>query len=302
LSPASTETITVDAAHTRRSSNGCREIGFVLLALALGCDDQPKPNCATSTLAYAVKLIERSRDGACDTFGPAGFNAVPEVGLATYYTRDKKGQPNYDMGSVAIQTAELGTYVANATTYDQDNTADEGSLYSLGKFAGSRPDDSGLCTVPKLSTTRVVLAELPEIADDPSTEEEDESFPGQPALDITLEWSGIKVLVTPGSYGTQFEADLTDTRVAPDGETCTIRYRALGLTPAIPCGATDADSGMPLFDDAGAPVLVPVSCDPRADPDEGRFEGSGISPETRYVCDPEIAYCVPAGDKIPALQ
>lgn len=292
----------MNAARKRRSSIGGREFGLVVLVLALGCDDQPKPNCATSTLAYAAKLIERSREGACDTLGPASFNADPEVGLATYYTRDKKGQPNYDMGSVAIQTAELGTYVANAMAYGEDNTADEGSLYSLGKFSGSQPDADGLCSVPKLSTTRLVLPELPEVADDPSTEDEDESFPGQPAIDITLEWSNIKVLVTPGSNGTQFQADVTDIRVTPTGETCTIKYRALGLTPAVPCGATDADSGMPLVDDAGMPVLEPVACDPKADPDEGRFEGSGISPETRYVCDPEIAFCVPAGDKIPALK
>lgn len=296
----------MNAARKLPRSNGYRALLGVLLVGGLACDDQPKPSCISSPLPYAVKLNERSRDestpGACDAFGASGFNVDPEVGLVSYFRRDSKGQPNYDEGTVGIQTAELGTLVDTAQTYGEDNTADDAALYSSGKFAASIPDKDNLCSVPKLTKTHVVLPELPEVADDPATEDDDETFAGQPAIDVTLEWSNIKVYLTAAVIGTEFQADLTDTRLTPDGESCTIKYRAVGLAPAVACGVSDPDSGMPLFNDGGMPMIDPVSCDPRPDPDEGRFEGSGISPNVRYVCDPDIAYCVPKGDTISVIQ
>lgn len=291
----------MNAARKLRNSIGYRALLGTLLVGSVACDDQPKPNCITSPLPYAVKLIERSRDestpGACDAFGPTGFNVDPEIGLVSYFKRDDKGQPDYSKGSVAIQTAELGALVDTAQTYGEDNTADDASLYSKGNYAADLPDKDNFCSVPKLSKTRVVLPELPEVADDPATEDEDESFPGQPAVDVTLEWSNIKVVLTAAVIGTEFEAELVDTRVTPDGERCTIEYRALALAPAVPCGASDPDSGMPLFSDGGMPVLDPIQCDPKADPSKGLL-GSGISPNVRYVCDPDIAFCVPKGNSL----
>jgi hypothetical protein len=49
-------------------------------------------------------------------------------------------------------------------------------------------------------------------------------------------------------------------------------------------------------------VLAPELCDPEADPDNGRPTGSGISPSANYECDPVTAFCVIAGDTVPALR
>lgn len=282
----------------RRSIGG----GALLGALLIGggaCDDQPKPNCITSPGAYAVKLIERSRDesapGACDDFGPDGFNADPEVGMPPFFKKDNKGQPDYAKGSVAIQTYELGALVDTAQTYGADNTG--GKIYSQGDFTSPLPDGDNFCYVPKLSTTHVVLPELPAVPDDPATEDEDESFPGQAAQDITLEWSKIKISVSAAITGTQFQAELVDTRKTPSGDTCTIRYRAIGLAPAVTCGVSDPDSGMPLTNDAGIPETDVSQCDPNPNTAEG-FLGSGISPSVKYECDPDIAFCMVKGDSI----
>jgi hypothetical protein len=78
--------------------------------LAQACADEPKPSCMTlSTLSYATKLIETHRDGSCDDYSIDGFNADPELGVSSYFERNAKGEPNYHLGSVAVQSAELGT-------------------------------------------------------------------------------------------------------------------------------------------------------------------------------------------------
>jgi hypothetical protein len=33
-----------------------------------------------------------------------------------------------------------------------------------------------------------------------------------------------------------------------------------------------------------------------------RYTGSGISPNTKYICDPDSAYCVLDGETVPALK
>jgi hypothetical protein len=278
-----------------------------LLACALAgltqCVEQPDAQCITSPSPFAVRLIELAREesdpGACDDFGVDSFNADPEVGVSPYYARDAKGQPDYDRGSIAVQTAELGELVLTAEAFGVENEATDGERYSLGPFKESAPDAAGYCHAPVLSPTHVVLPEIPPLEDDPETVEDD-SFYGQPAVDVRLEWSNVRVYVTAASYGTQFDADLRDTRTTPDGTTCTITYRAVGLAPAVPCTAFDPETEEPLVDDAGAYVLDPAACDPMPDPDHGRPTGSGISPGTRYVCDAATAYCLLDSSSVPA--
>lgn len=258
-----------------------------------------------ATAPFVFKLIERERQestpGACADFGPDGFNAHPIVGLAPFYERNDKGQPDYDKGSVGIQSSELGTMVENASQFEVENSAADAQLYSVGTFTSALPDAGDLCPVPQLSTAHVVLSELAAVPDDPATEDADESFPGQPAVDVTLAWSNMQVYVTPAILGSQIQADLVDTRRTADGATCAISYRAMGLSPAVSCQALDAD-GMPLTNDDGTPMLDETLCDPEANPEKQRYAGSGISPITRYVCDPVIAYCVLDGETVPALR
>lgn len=281
----------------------------VLVAWVLGgfteCTEQPEPQCITSPVPFAVRLTELERDestpGSCDDFAVDSFNADPEVGVEPYYARDDKGQPDYDRGSIAIQTAEVGDLVFGAEAFGVQNQATDGTRYSEGAFTAKAPDNRGYCAVPVLSATHVVLPELPAIEDDPDTDE-DESFPGQPAVDLRLAWSKFRVYVTAADYGTQFEAELRDTRTTEAGDSCTIVYHAVGLSPAVPCMAFDPETGDPLLDDAGAYVLDPAACDPEPDPANDRPTGSGISPTARYVCDRETAYCLLDGSSVPQIR
>jgi hypothetical protein len=261
----------------------------------VNCADEPKPTCLVSPAGFAARLVvksmEESTAGACDTFGPSGFNVDPEVGLAPFYAQDAKGNSDYLKGSLAVQTAEVGTYLGNALGAGLTNTATDPSVYSIGPFASARPDDNDFCTIPTLTKTHVVLGDVPAVPDDPSTPDDDESVPEQLPQDITLEWSNIKVYVTAGNYGTQFAADLIDTRVTPEGETCTYTYHVLGLSPAVPCSEHNFDDGTPADD-----------CSPFADEAHDVPVGSGIAPNVSYQCDADTAFCAIKGDSIPALK
>jgi hypothetical protein len=280
-------------------------LGLCCAAASLAaCTDQPKTNCLTSTAAFAMKLIEKpgtrqeSPAGACTGFGPAAFNADPEVGFISYYARDSKGQPDYAKGSLAVQTTEIGTFYFTAKDAGLDVSGS--SVYSLGPYSVTEPDANNLCPVPTLSPTHVVLAEIPAVPDDPATAE-DESAPGQPAIDATLVWSNFKVYVTAASYGTQVQGDLVDTRRTATGGTCTISYSTVALAPAVSCRQTD-DMGNPIMNTDGTYAVDPTLCSPNPDPAAGRFTGSGISLNTDYVCAPESGFCVVNGDMIPALK
>jgi hypothetical protein len=285
----------------------------ITLALALGagwlmgCNTtQPKANCLTSTAPFAMRLIEKvgtrleSTPGACDDFGPGAFNTDPEVGFISYYALDGKGQPDYAKGSLAIQTTEIGNLFFTAQDAGIDSKATDGKVYSLGAYDVPEPDANNICGVPTMSPTHIVLAEIPAVPDDPATPDDD-SVPGQPAVDAMLVWSNVRVYVTAASFGTQVQGDLVDTRKTPAGDTCTIQYTTVSLAPAVPCRQTDAD-GNDVMNTDGSYALDPTLCDPQANPAIDRFTGSGISPNTDYVCAPESGFCVVNGDTIPALK
>jgi hypothetical protein len=282
----------VKAARIIRSLATVLVTGLFVSGLA-NCADEPRPVCLASPIGFAVKPIEMGRKesvaGACDSFGPASFDADPVVGLSPFYAQDSKGNPDFDKGTLGIRTEEVGTYYINATDAGLNNTASDGSVYSLGPFTSGRPDDQGFCNVPVLSKTHVVLAEVPAVPPDP-TVPDDPGTPAQPAQDITLAWSNVKVYVTAADYGTQFEADLVDTRVTTTGKSCAITYRIVGLAPAVSCAALDAD---------GNPTTDPdiTLCDPLAEP-----YGSGLTANVNYECNTVTLYCSVVGDSVPSLK
>jgi hypothetical protein len=186
------------------------------IASSMGCGNQPKVNCQTSTAPFAMRLIvqgtpQESTPGACANFGPATFNSDPEVGFITYFAQDAKGQPDYSKGSVAVQTTEIGNLAFTGPDGADANTATDGKRYSLGAFDVIEPDANDICTAPTLAPTHLAL---PAVPDDPTTTAVDESAP---PVDIRLVWSNVRVYVTAASFGTQIQADLVDTRRTPAG-------------------------------------------------------------------------------------
>jgi hypothetical protein len=265
-----------------------------LAACLAQCADEPKPHCIVTPGPFAVRLIEQSRTAACDaTFGPDSFYADPRVGMGAYFAKDSQGQPDYDRGSVAVRTAEVTNLVE---TYAVDLTDEQTrQLYSLGDFTGAIADDNDFCTVPMTSPTHLVLPAIPAVVDDPATTAI-ETAPALPPVDITLAWSNVQIYVTAAMDGTEFQATLEDTRPTPAGGSCTITYKALGVSAAVPCAALD-DNGNPI-----AGMTDPGACNPIPDPAAGRYTNNGISPLARQSCDPVIAWCLIEGTSVPAIR
>jgi len=287
-----------------RASRSLARLALLGAGVTIGCADQPVPHCIATTLPFALKLVRgdvvESTPGACEAFLDT-FVVEPRIGLWPYYQGGPDGQPDYDRGSLSVQTADLGSLVYTAQDFGLDNTAPDGQLYSYGNFASAEPDGQNFCSVPELSPTRVVLPEVAPVPDDPATPDVDESFPGQAPVDSTINWSNVRVYVTPATYGTQMDANFKDTRIAPTGESCAISYRALGLAPAVRCAATDAD-GNEIVNADGTYEVNEDLCNPQPDLAAGRPTGSGIAPNVNYECDPVTAYCLLAGDSVPALR
>jgi len=296
----------IQSSASRPSRRARTSLALLAVAAAAACTEQPDPVCVTTVAPFAFKLVAtgapvESTPGACTDFGPTNFYADPEVGVAPFFTRGSNGQPDYDHGSIAIQTAEIGLLSQTAEAYGVLNSAAEGAIFSRGDFTDGHVDSNNFCSVPTLTPTRLVLAAVDPIADDPATEDADESFPGQAAVDATLAWSNLRVYITPDIFGTQIDADLVDTRLTPAGDSCEYSYRAYGIAPAAYCGVTD-DTGAQLFNDDGTPQVDPALCESEADPAAGRYTGSGLSPAAAFFCDPVSAYCLLEGEAVPALR
>ncbi|WP_437321920.1 hypothetical protein [Sorangium sp. So ce385] len=102
-----------------------------------------------------------------------------------------------------------------------------------------------------------------------------------------LEWSNVRVYVTSGNLGNQFEGE-----VRYSEESCSARYKVVGLWPMISCEIHDPN---PIPGCPGIPTgkYEPAICqDPL----------SGISPDLKARCDTNVGMCVLDSPTIPAFK
>ncbi len=278
--------------------------GVLALGSLSGCAQQGV-SCATAHGAFAVKLTEKTDTaGACSGI-PGGV-----YGLATYNYVGTENRPNLDKASMAIQAEDLGVVVGDAEGRLGEAVDPEGKLYAKGDFTASEPNAAGVCEVPELVAAskdvplQPVIPAVPAVPDDPATTDVDESVPEEPAVPAVpqtlykYEWSDLKFLVSEANQGTRFVGTLRltintgalpDDPTTPDvdesaaAEECVAEYEAVGLYPAVFCGAEDADGNVTPDDRLCS--ATPVA-------EAGMVVGSGISPDFETVCDPNILFCV----------
>jgi hypothetical protein len=275
------------------------------IAALASCAEQPPPDCRVLSTPYAAKWIEldlqESASGACAAIGGGGYDSDPTLGASTYWEPNAKGQPDYARSAIALRTAEFAALIAGAAELGVTDTATDRTQYAFGKFATPTPDAADMCHVPQLSPAHLVLDPLPAVPDDPETPDSDESTPAQPAVDIELQWSNVNVYVTAAVLGSQFSAELTDTRRS-EGQVCSIHYRVLALAPAVSCKKLLPDGKTVDRNPDGTFKPDESLCDPNPDPANQRATGSGIVEGADYMCDSTSFYCVIRGDSVPALR
>lgn len=267
-----------------------RMIGLMLGAAALGvwgagCE-QPTIDCRATRGSFATKFVLQSGSGACSEITTA------VIGLQSYYEKGADGLVDITKSSLAIrggtEVVDYTHFLATADNSDPanplkacDGAADAVVTHetSEGAFAGVDPNDSSVCEVPNITSSKVVTSEIPGTMDPAYKAACVEGFP---AYDITYEWRNVKVFVSTDAPGNRFEADLTYTENG-----CTAQYKACGVWPVVGCERLDAEGKH-----TGEPEDKLCDGEPDLEPQYGIPYGSGINTDFKPKCDPDYLICV----------
>jgi hypothetical protein len=195
-------------------------------------------------------------------------------------------------GSLAIAPLDLHAQIDSHPAPAADsNTAH--NKWSLGDWLTSEPGADNFCTVKDPYDTEQDLKYIEAVPPGPDG---GGAEPAVPAFNAKYHWNSVRFYNTPALPGTQLVADLqlTFNEGLPDGgagEPCTGTVHVVGLWPAVDCTSDPLPDG-------GAPAspIDETKCSPEADPSKGRSTGSGISPDLKTRCHPDLKLCVLPGD------
>jgi hypothetical protein len=229
------------------------------LVFLLSCTpEQPPPFCTVSRAVYAARYQLVTGTGDC-----AGLKG--EVLGAQAYLPDPE-EPG-DVGSVAIQSQAVGQRVIDgeAAMPPVVDPTPAHRPFAYGKFSSERPGADHVCTVPTLSDGELDQGELKT------------ATATLPPISVKYHFGNVKTYVTAANTGVLWGGDLQYTAGA-----CTATYKVVAISPMVSCA-----------DMAGKPD--PHLCVAEPDPASG-FAGSGLNPDIKVKCDPDLLLCVPAAD------
>jgi len=253
--------------------------------------------------------------GTCGSF-KTGF-----VGLESFYRKTADNKQDYDHIYLTMQSEVLGGLRDASQSFGPDFVDTKNTVYAAGDFSATAPDDKNICLVPTMSPSEQNIPEVP--AEDVASSTgiggagstgmggagstgmggaggaasstgtdmacpeppPDGPFPGEPATDIKIEWSNVKVFVTTAAPGTEFVADMKYSENI-DGQSCEATYHLTGIWPVVDCGAY-------TFDDCGN--LVDAQPDDKICTLKAAEAPPGsvvINPDLKPVCDPDLLVCV----------
>jgi hypothetical protein len=257
-----------------------------VVGLAASCSDQPRIKCTAGHGAFAA--VYSGGDPNCTPKGE-------EIGVEAYnYPLADNSNVDPRRGSLGMAALDLAAAVAarNPTPdpgqpveIDTDTTH---KPFSLGDWLSAEPGPDEFCTVKDPNPTE---QRLPFVEAKPPTMPLPDGGGGTPAKLAyyrKYEWSNVRFYNTPALPGTQLVADLTYT--AADGTAdggvgtpCTSTVRVVGLWPSVHCESDDPMTMGPIDES---------KCSPEADNSKGRPTGSGINPDLKTKCDPDLKLCV----------
>lgn len=190
---------------------------------ATGCD-QPVPDCTAGRGSWTMVYTVKSGPPECaDT-------TVDVYGMQVYNASKADGTADLKHSSVAIQADYLGYAAQNAVDWEVPPDPAQ-KWYAFGAFTTAQPEGD-FCNVPTMAPAKVDVPEVPAIDDDPATEE-DESYPGDPAISFEYDWSNVQFYVTPEVLGSVMRGDV---KVTIDSLAC--NYSAIGVYYNVYCGST----------------------------------------------------------------
>ena len=235
--------------------------------VSTGCEVE-KISCQTAHGDFTVALSNTGGTGECSEL----IGGIYGVQTYQYPNSDGTG-PDNDHALMAIQAEDLGVLVDDYTDRLGDVPDSANAPYAKGDFATAKPDSDNICSVPTLTPAVQNFPALPAVDPDPE-DPEDPGLPAEPATSYTYKWSNLRFYVSAAVTGTVFVGDLEYTH---DG--CTATYSAVGLYPAAFCDDENGDPDDNL-------------CNAAAQPELGIAVGSGINPDFKTHCDPDLLLCV----------
>ncbi|MCY1043983.1 hypothetical protein OV208_21890 [Corallococcus sp. bb12-1] len=231
-----------------------------------------------SILSTLVMLGTAGSLTACDFEQPSAGCIVQEgQWFAKYEAIDAPTGPNC-AGSVALSGDDLGVFkFANPDQGTSQLVIRPYALASLGQFDPSNTY-AGLQTIGSLETTTDAndfckATEFNSAGVNASTGD----YAGAAAEAITYQFDNVQVYSNPGAPGTQMSGELTYTNNG-----CVSHYVWRAMWPSTGC---DPEA------DPADPTNGPVTCG----------EGSGINPDFKVQCDPELGACV-LTDNVPSFK
>ncbi|MFO0590370.1 MAG: hypothetical protein U0441_22700 [Polyangiaceae bacterium] len=252
-------------------------VGLLSLGLFTPSCTSPKLLCDVASGPYVARYFPK--DGGADCLSLKG----ELIGMKTYNPPSEDGE-NLDASktTVAVQASSVGEMAdaaAAAGTADPDKTH---TLYSYGDYSNT-PDADAVCSAGALSSAEIHV---------PKTAYTDGDGNPQvlPETRLVYAWKSLSVYTTFTSPGNAATGEVTITRevTSPDTgakDTCTTTYIASALYPPVDCEVKDAD-------DNGTGKPNDAACCGVADPAAGRPEASGINPDFKVKCDPDLLLCV----------
>jgi hypothetical protein len=264
--------------NTSRRSGAVSLLHLCLLgALSASCE-QPDLLCDVASGPYATRYFPKNPAEDClllpgELIGMANYNPPASSGETLDVTKTL----------VAVQPDSLGALSddarakAGAVDPAQDHT-----LFSFGDYS-NKPAEDGFCSASNLTAAE---QHIPEAA----FTDEDGNPQVFPETRLSYQWSDLKVYMTFATPGNAATGEVTITKEVTDPMTgmkdsCSATYIASALFPAVSCGGVDA---------MGEPTGVPddTRCCATADLESDRSFGSGIHPDFKVRCDPDLLLCV----------
>lgn len=253
-------------------------LGLLLVGASSASCEQPDLLCDVGSGPYTTRYFPK--DGVEDCL------AIPGelVGMTTYNPAAADGDTlDLSQTVIAVQPSSLGALADGAR--DAAGAVDpalDHTLFASGDYT-NKPAEDGFCSAPSLTAAEQHIPETAYTGEDGSAQ----VFP---ETRLSYEWTDMRVFMTFATPGYAATGEVTITKEVTDPMTgmkssCASTYVASALFPAVGCGGTDA-MGMPT----GAPD--DTKCCATADLASGRSFGSGIHPEFKVKCDPELLLCV----------
>jgi hypothetical protein len=257
-------------------------------------------------VSYFAKYTLVSGDEACygDILNAIGYPSLGEdLALSTYLQPTSDGKfADFDNRKIAIQSSVMGLIFLDR---EGAGTDENDHPYAIGIYT-PKPDANNICYAGGAGGTAALEAADLGIEQFDTGEVDPMTMMPiiLPAENYRQEWKNLRVYVTAGVTGTQFVGEMHFENRTPGAE-CTADYKFVAMYPSVPCSDevhvdddnnpdTPSENDDADVDNDDTPNLVPNSdhCLPDPDPDKGRVFGSGINPDFKTTCDPDLLHCV----------